>query len=194
MAESPEIIQQQLLSLIAQHELEAAATLVIRSFGPELLRYLQTLVGSEADAREAFSQFAENLWRGIGQFRGESLVRTWAYRLAFHAATRIQRDPFRRRAEPISGVSAELMQAITSVSSRARRTHMEQTLERLRAELDDEEKTLLVLRVDRELSWGEIAAVLSGAGEPVGEAALRKRYERLKTKIRTLARKEGVLP
>ena len=58
--------------------------------------------------------------------------------------------------------------------------------ERVRDQLDDLERALLVLRIDRGLFWIEIAEVLAEDGAAVGEAALRKRFERLKTKLRQL--------
>lgn len=50
-----------------------------------------------------------------------------------------------------------------------------------------------MLRVDRELEWDEVAAVLSAEGAPVEAATLRKRFERLKDKLAERARQEGLL-
>ena len=50
------------------------------------------------------------------------------------------------------------------------------------------ERTLLVLRIDRDLPWAEIAEIMDSR-----EPALRKRFERLKEKIRKLAESEGLL-
>ena len=40
-------------------------------------------------------------------------------------------------------------------------------------EASPEERTLLVLRIEKELEWGEIATVLSAEGLPISAAALR---------------------
>jgi len=69
----------------------------------------------------------------------------------------------------------------------------EPRLRRLREMLPPDDHTLLVLRLDREMAWEEIATVLSGSGTPVTAAALRKRYERLKEKLARQARNEGLL-
>jgi len=80
-------------------------------------------------------------------------------------------------------------------------------LARLRASLSVEEQTLLVLRVDRELEWEEIAEVLGpgpedddtppggGGARPAARraAALRKRFERLKARLREEAMKNGLV-
>jgi RNA polymerase sigma-70 factor (ECF subfamily) len=66
-------------------------------------------------------------------------------------------------------------------------------LDRLRHSLSEEELQLLVLRVDRRLSWREVAEVLAREGDPVDEMAVRKRFERLKAKLGKLAKEKGLL-
>ena len=51
---------------------------------------------NDADAGDAFSSFCEDLWRGIAEFRGDASFKTWAYKLAWHAALRNLRDPHKR--------------------------------------------------------------------------------------------------
>jgi DNA-directed RNA polymerase specialized sigma24 family protein len=62
-------------------------------------------------------------------------------------------------------------------------------LDRLRAHLSEEERSLLVLRYDRELTYEEIAAVLLDVVEPArGAARLRQRVRDVKGKLASLAR------
>ena len=74
---------------IAVHNRTAAKTRDFMSdYGPQILGYLTSILRNDADAAEVFSQFTEDLWRGLPGFRGECPVRVWAYRLAWHAAAR----------------------------------------------------------------------------------------------------------
>jgi RNA polymerase sigma-70 factor (ECF subfamily) len=66
-------------------------------------------------------------------------------------------------------------------------------LARLREELPLEERALLVLRVGRNLEWHEVSAVLAAEGREVSVVALRKRFERLKRRLASLARERGLL-
>jgi RNA polymerase sigma-70 factor (ECF subfamily) len=72
------------------------------------------------------------------------------------------------------------------------RTERRQQLEALRAALTPDEQTLLVLRIDKGLSWNDIARVFSDGGEATAQAELavrlRKRFQLLKERLRTLAR------
>jgi RNA polymerase sigma-70 factor (ECF subfamily) len=66
-------------------------------------------------------------------------------------------------------------------------------LSRLRQSLDPEEQTLLILRVDKNMSWEEVSEVLRAEGTDSTPVALRKRFERLKEKLARLAREQGLL-
>ena len=57
--------------LLAAGDHRGAATLALREHGPKILGYLQVTLRDEADAADAFSVFAENLWRGLDGWRGE---------------------------------------------------------------------------------------------------------------------------
>ncbi|HEU4383717.1 MAG TPA: sigma-70 family RNA polymerase sigma factor [Anaeromyxobacteraceae bacterium] len=180
--------------LAAQGDLQRAATEALRWLGPEVLGYLTAMVKSESDAAEVFSQFAEDLWRGFAGFRWESSLRTWVYRIAYHAAARFARDPFRQRGQRFETTMASRIADDVRRSSVLRRDLREQKLAELRATLDPDERTLLILRVDRKLSWREVAEVLvDQGGAPAEEAALRKRFERIKDKLEKKARQAGLL-
>jgi RNA polymerase sigma-70 factor (ECF subfamily) len=172
-----------------------AATVVVREYGPQLLGYLCSVLRSDGDAGEVFSMFSEDLWRGLPGFRRECPVRVWCYRLAWHAAARFLRDPYRGRGRRLE--TTELSRLVDEVRSSVllgRDQARQATLDRLRAALAPDERTLLVLRLDRGLSWAEVALVLAEErGAPVDEPVLRKRFERLKDKLAQRAREEGLL-
>jgi RNA polymerase sigma-70 factor (ECF subfamily) len=174
------------------HDLAGAATIGIRSYGPEIIRYLTAILKNEAAAGDAFSSFCEDLWRGIAEFRGEASFKTWAYKLAWHAALRNLRDPHKRRGRPLVTSDAEALAVeVRATTAAYLKTDAKSELAAIRATLDPEEQTLLILRIDRELPWSEIAIVLEGE---LTESALRKRFERLKEKIRREAVARGLLP
>jgi RNA polymerase sigma-70 factor (ECF subfamily) len=180
--------------LIAAGDLAGAAEAIVRDHGPSILGYLASVLRNDADASDVFSQFTEDLWRGLPGFRGECPVRVWAYRVAWHAAARHLRDPYRQRGRrlettELSRIADEVRSSVLLGRGEAR----QQGIDRLRAQLTPEEQTLLVLRLDRGLSWREVATVLSGEGDEADEVALRKRFERLKAKLTDMARAEGLL-
>jgi len=174
-------------------DMDGAATAAIRWLGPDVLRYLRSVLRDEDDAAEAFSRFAEGLWRGMPAFRGDASLRTWAYRIARNTALHLRADPWRRRGTRLpSGQASSLAEEVRTRSD-WRLEAQRQAVERLRARLSDAERSLLTLRVDHGLSWEAVAEVLADEGAEAQPATLRKRFERIKEKLTGLARDEGLL-
>lgn len=172
-------------------DVPGAADILVKSYGPGILRYLRAHL-ELVDAHDVFAQFCEDVLVGLPGFRRESSARTWAYTVARHALCRHLRDPYHARMEhlPTSAGSRLALSVTTSgLAPGGRRDR----LRLLREQLGEEDRTLLALRVDRELEWEEVADVLSAEGPPVTSAALRKRYERLTQRIEQLARELRLL-
>jgi RNA polymerase sigma-70 factor, ECF subfamily len=183
---------------IGQHlergQLAEAATQALKGYGPEILGYLVSVLRDQSAASDVFADFSEDLWKGISGFRKESSFRTWAYRLAWNAAQMFWRDPFRRHVRRLATDEYSLVAERLRVSSlRQDPRAAADRLAKLRESLKPEEQSLLILRVDKSLSWKEIAHVLADAeGVPPDVGALRKRFERLKERLVRLAKKEGL--
>jgi RNA polymerase sigma-70 factor (ECF subfamily) len=172
----------------------AAVTEAIRGYGPQLLGYVHAIVRDDTAAGEVFSIACEDMWKGIAGFRRESLFRTWAYKLTWHAASRYLRDPQRSRQQRLAtDDAAKLAAEVRSTTAIHLRRASKDALAEIRATLSPEEQTLLVLRIDRELSWPEIARVLDDAGEATAENTLRKRFERLTVRLRDEMKARGLL-
>ncbi len=116
-------------------------------------------------------------------------------RLAWNAAQQFWRDPFRRHVRRLATSEYSLLaDSLRASSLRRDPDAAADRLASLRESLEPEEQTLLILRVDRGLSWKEIATVLAESEDaPPDAVALRKRFERLKERLLRLAKKEGVL-
>lgn len=177
--------------LAAAGDTDGAATAVVNALGPRILGYLRALHADEDDAADVFQTWAEDLWRGIGAFRADAPLRTWAYRIAWHASARFRRERWRQRRERLPTSAASRLAA--SVARSTPLAARDERLEILGKDLAPEDRALLVLRLDQELSWEEIAAVLAEEGVDVSAAALRKRFQRLKDRLGALAREKGLL-
>lgn len=184
-------LESRLSALIARAAHDAAAEELVRGYGGEIYSFLRATLGDPADADDAFAMFSEHVWRGLAGFKGDAAFRTWAYQIARNAARMLARaDGRRRRRFDDGGTSAAERVAWEVRSSTApfRRSEVKSKLRALRDALRPEERELLVLRVDRELEWAEVARIL---GED--PATLRKRFERIKEKLRAHAQRAGLL-
>ncbi len=178
---------------LAGGDLSRAAEEAIRGFGPKILGLLRAVLRDEDLAADAFSLFAENLWRGMSSYRGEASVRTWSYRLAWNAALTVRDEGWRRLGRRLGTTHAGRLAEDVRTKSALRVERQLQAVAKLRQGLAAEEQALLTLRIDQELAWEEIAEVLSTGETRVEPATLRKRFERLKEKLGELARAQGFL-
>ena len=185
-------VDERIQAKLAAGDQRGAATEALRAYGPKILGYLTAVLRDEADAADAFSIFAEHLWRGLPQWRGEASLRTWAFKLAWNAALNMKDEAWRRRGRRFeTGEASKLAEEIMTRSA-VRDERQRQWLEKLREALSAEEQTLLFLRLDQQLEWSEVAEVISADGSPVEPAALRKRYERLKERLARLVKDQGL--
>lgn len=170
-------------------DITRAATCAVRGYGPQILGYLTAVLRRRDLAEDAFSVFTEDMWKGLDGFRRGSSFRTWAYKLAYHAALRVLRDPHHKRGVSLpASLASGLAENLRSETPLHLRTDVKTAVQLLREELSPEEQTLLVLRIDRSLDWREVAEVMD-AEEPT----VRKRFERLREKLRKLAKSRGLL-
>jgi RNA polymerase sigma-70 factor (ECF subfamily) len=180
-----------------------AATLAIRCYGPELFGFLVAMHRNEADAGESFSEVTELMWRNLPRFAWRSTLRTWAYTIARNVLGSRWRSA-RRRAHRFVGDSAleALSYRVRTETQAYLRTEKKTRLQALRDTLPEEDRLILVLRVDRGLEWVELARVLreDHGGRQVSEVSLereavrlRKRFQLVKAKLRALAKREGLV-
>jgi RNA polymerase sigma-70 factor (ECF subfamily) len=126
------------------------------------------------------------------------------YLLARRALSRERRDARKRnqRETELSRASA-LPEAVARARTQTAahfRTAVKDQFQSLRAELSEEDQIVLVLRVDRGLSWNELAEVMLGRDETptpqqlATEAArLRKRFQLAKEQLRKRAEEVGLV-
>lgn len=164
----------------------------MHDLGPSVLGLLHTMFRTNPDAaEEAFSLFAENLFRHASTYRGDAPLKAWVYAIARNAALSVGRDGWRRFGERLETRDAEKLAEEVRTRSAIHQERQSRALDSLRDTLDLDEQTLLTLRLDEKLSWDEVAQVMSSAGDSVDAAAARKRFERLKSRLGEEARRRG---
>lgn len=190
-----EAVEAPLRAAAERGDWEHAVTSALRLYGTELLSFLQAVAKNDDLAAEAFAELSEDLWRGLPSFRWSSSLRSWLYTLARNALNQLRRDP-RRRAErnlPLS-IAPEVEDVLRTATRDIQRTEVKDAFRELREELHPEEHELLLLRLDRELSWKDIARITGGDADVDARAAsLRKRFERAKERLKKLALDRGLI-
>ena len=181
----------ELRALCAAERYDEATERVIQWYGAEILGLLVALAPDETTAGDAYSQFCEQMWKSLPKFRFESSVRTWAYVIARRALIAVHRA--RGRGPRLEAVApSQLPERVASARSTTRpylKTTHKDALRAVRSTLSEEDQLLLVLRLDRELSWPAIARVMADRSDcdeatlQRNAATLRKRYQRAKKRL-----------
>jgi RNA polymerase sigma-70 factor, ECF subfamily len=181
---------------------EQAATRLMQCYGPEIQGFLAAFLRHPTAAAESFSIFAQDLWLALPNFSWRCSARGWAYTLARNAARRHAKSEKRRRARHVplpEGLLSEVAAQTRTRTDLYVKTDIKTKMQELRQRLPAEDQQLLILRVNRQLSWTEIAMVLADDGLSASAAELereatrlRKRFQLAKERLRALAREEGL--
>lgn len=192
MARIDPTLEQQVRTLCDTQSWSQAAQLAIEGYGQELLAFLAATARDENAAAEVFQHTCIKIWNGLPRFTWRSSLRTWTYTIARNAL----RDHKRRKnpTEPLDSVELNRIPAELSrtATQQWRKTAIKQWLQDAIAELAEEDRSLMMLRLGREMRWTEIAEILADPDQPPPSdadlrrraATLRKRYERLKETLR----------
>ena len=191
--------ESQLRALVEAGSVDDASSLAIKTYGDELLGFLAAIARDDTVAADAFSLACEAMWTNLATFRFEASVRTWFYQLGRNALHRVRRDP---RPAPARNNPLSVMTSIAEVqrapTAAYRKTESKNALREMRDALAPEDRELLILRLDRNMSWKDIARALASDTDAPSSldsraASLRKRFERLKADLREQAVARGIV-
>lgn len=186
----------QVQTLCDARDYQAAATLILKELGGDVLRTLHARFRDEQATSDVFSLFCENMWVALPSFQFRCPVRVWVLTLSRNAGHRyLEREQKRaRRGVPLSEVPALMAQAeaIRTATLVHMRTDSRDRVRALRASLNEADQLLLTLRIDRGLEFREIALVMLGdiESDPAlverETARLRKRLQLVKKRLKEL--------
>ena len=182
-------------------DLGAAATLIIRELGGEVFAFLRGVLHDEGEADEVFAATSERLWRSLAAFEWRSSLRTWMYVIARNEAARFALGAKRRNVGRVPPAELENVVAVVRTETiSALRSEKRDKVRALWGELSVDDRTLLLLRIDRGLEWVDIARVFLTNEENCTDedltresARLRKRFQLIKRRLAERAREEGLV-
>ena len=187
-------VEQTIWNLLKQSGQGPAVEAALKAYGSEIYGVVFRIMGDETAADDVWSMFLEKLWKGIRTFKERGKFRAWAYRVARNACNEYRRNPTRRKFRRFfTGELSKLEGKIRSSTKTYEKTTVRQKLWELVDRLKPDDKLLMILKVDKGLSYTEIAEVFSGRkGEVVSADALKSRKYNIKKKLRKMAEEEGI--
>jgi RNA polymerase sigma-70 factor (ECF subfamily) len=164
-------VYERLLVLRCQAGDQAALGELIARYSPGLRFFLRRLSGQEATADDLLQETWIDVYRKINRLQRPDAFTAWLYRIARDKAFR----ELRRPTSQCVGIDESLMDWIAAEEV----TFTAEEAENVRAALDQlpvEQRDVLVLRFMEEMSYDQIAEVIS---RPVGTVRSRIHYAKL---------------
>lgn len=173
-----------------------AVTALLRHYEAPLLRYSQRMCGDEEDAKDVLQESLLSAVRHLSEFRGDAKLSTWLFTIARRFCfKRRRKSKFAPdRVESLSDTQAGVASPGPEPESEIAGRELRQQLEHALAELDPDNREILVLRDVEGLTAAEVAAVV-GMTEPQVKSRLhRARVAIRKAMTEVLSKEELGLP
>ena len=156
--------------------------LYARHRGP-LYRFLMRQVHDPALADELFQDIWQRVIGARADWTPEALFRTWLFRIAHNRLADHWRAARHRPPAPDDGDERAARQPDPSTPERAlSEFEQRRRLQRAIEQLPDEQRTVVLLRLEEELSLDEIGAV-TGAGRETVKSRLRYAMDKLRAEL-----------
>ena len=138
------------------------------------LRY----TNNEADAADISQEVFLRVYRALPDFKEESSVTTWVYRITVNTAIDLTRKKTRRRE---NGKSCAFF-----LEMQYEKTELREAIGAAIAGLSEEHRKIIVMRDVDGMSYGEIGEILS-----LGEGTVKSRLFRARDRLRAVLEKPG---
>ncbi len=169
------------------HDLAGATEIALRGYGSEIYGFLVAFHHDEEDASEVWSRVTERLWKGFDRFAWQSSFRTWIYAIARNTSIRFRQEKRRRAHQdaPLpDGSQLDVAARLRTATASYLRTSHKERFAAFRESLPEDDRMLLVLRVDKQLGWNDLARVMhADAGEPLDDEGLKRESARLRKRF-----------
>ena len=186
-----EQMREQRLVAAARGGDEGAFETLVRLYEKRVFALAVRMCGSREDAAEASQEAFLAAWQGLAFFRGESSFSTWLYRLTSNACVDLLRREGRHRAAAGPSLDDEeagldVPDQTLSPQDEAERRELRESIDRGLEALTPEHRQVLVLREMHQLSYDEIADVLS-----LDVGTVKSRISRARKQLRNFLLKDG---
>lgn len=160
---------------------------LVRAYQRMLYYHIRRMVGSHDDTDDTLQNTFIKVWRNIGNFRGESSLKTWLYRIATNEAITFINSRNRRAAEDIhtlitaeEGTVSHQEHGLTASNSSSDSEAIQKVLQEAIQSLPDKQRAVFNLRYYDEMPYEEMSQVF---GTSVG--ALKASYHHAVKKVET---------
>ena len=166
-------IKNEISELLAKSDHESAFKLIVAELKKPLYVHLRRMLKDHDDAHDVLQETYIRVWKNLGQFKGDSKVSTWVYRIATNAALTHLEKAKRTMVVPLNEADHPLSHSMAPTA-----VEIQEKLDTALALLPPKQKQVFLLRYYDELSYQEIADITGTT-----EGALKASYHHAVKKI-----------
>jgi len=161
---------------------DAAFAELVRRHAPRVRALCSATLGGPSEAEDAAQEAFLKAHRALARFSGQASFGTWLHRIAVNHCLDVLRAAGRRRSESLDALleaDGSALGGVLSEASPAKALEDRDTVKRLLARLNPEQRLALTLREAEGLSYEEIASVMACSLDSVKSRLKRARIELL---------------
>ncbi len=201
-------VENRVRELISEKEVRDAAGLALygtvengRSdgYGVRVFGHLRAIMKNDREAKEVFFKFSCVVLEDIAAFRGELSLKSWLYGVAYRVMVEHWKERNTRSEFQFTRNDDRAFHGRASID-RWDESPIKDALRQLCSQLPKDEQTILILRIERDMDWYELARVFLDIEEATNAELLqfvmnrrKLRFNRSKEKVHTLAAVKALL-
>lgn len=173
--------ERQLIGRITRGE-RAAFEEFLDGHGPRVQRLVHRYARCEADAEDLMQDIFLDLYRSLGNFRGEAALSTWVYRVALNHCLRHEEKTARRSTQPMDDDERADESLATNPLHNTVRGELREQVHYALQDLSPVHRSVVILHELHGLTYNECAQILD---VPVGtvKSRLSNAFTRLRTRL-----------
>lgn len=172
----------EILNLLQSNKTEAAFNLIVKSYSQKLYWHVRRLVLDHDDADDVVQNTFIKIWKGLPNFRGESNVYTWSYRIATNEALSFLRSKKENtHFDDVAYGISQNMEADAFFEGDEAQAKLQSAI----ASLPEKQRVVFNLRYFDEMSYAEMSLVVD-----TSEGALKASYHHAVKKIEAYLQKD----
>ena len=173
---------QQILDLYRSGQTQAAFNEIVKAYSERLYWHVRSLVCSHEDTDDLMQEIFVKVWSSLPDFRGDSQLYTWLYRIATNEALNFLGKQKVRASLKFESLSENLERKIED-DPYFNGNEAQMLLTKAIAGLPQKQKAVFCMRYYQEMSYEEISEVM---GTSVGalKASYHFAYEKIKKELK----------
>ena len=170
-----------IIDLLEKKEFENAFNAIVDSYSERLYWHIRRFLNNHDDANDLMQDVFIKIWNSLPNFRGDSQIFTWIYRIATNEAlNKINKD--KNRSTLHDGQMEALVSTKIEEDPYFNGTALQRELHKAVRELPEKQRTVFNLRYFNEMKYEDMSKV---TGTSVGalKASYHHAYNKIKEKL-----------